>query len=183
MFFARRTERGIKDQKERKETEYENIRHRFVDFCLQVMPPYMHEERRVLASKEFDEFCNNPAVVAVAVGADRAGRPIFVFGTRLICIPDKDDILREIGEFIVEIGENWYCVRNITRTIQNLPHPHVNEAGVFCMQTGYVQLETAVKQGRFAEAGHILLHALHTAGPGAAYAPADLKNWPVVKGG
>lgn len=162
-----------------------DMREQYAEFCARGKP-IDWDRRYKRALLDYDVLCAVPGVRCVGI---TRGKQRLLVGTECIDVHDAHGRLREIGEFIITISQRppAFSVQNITRTVGECHHPHVNESGVMCTSMSRMELQCAIVDGQCSRVVAVLLPALRMdrqyVSIGTPYQKATISEWPLKQKG
>lgn len=159
------------------DTTYLAQRDAFRNLCADFAPPNKKDQIALAAADEFDRLVKTQIFPQVAI---REG--LVLARTRFVWIPTKDKVYR-LGEYLVEIGEHYFSAHNLTKTVSEYHHPHINAAGNVCMRDGREEIMQMIKEGWLARAMWGVESALWIVDTSSQYPAGGLEKWPVEPDG
>lgn len=159
------------------ESTYNYQRNVFRDLAVDFGPSHKKDEIHRTAPVEFDRLVRSQKFPQVVVCDG-----VFLAKTRFVWIPVGEKVYR-LGEYVIEIGKHYFSAQNLTMTVSDHHHPHINAAGSFCMSSGHEEIMRLIKDGWLAQAAYAIESTLWLIGPGMQYQQASLGKWPVEPDG
>lgn len=157
------------------DTTYEAQRRAFQALCAEFAPLHRKDEVTATADDDFDRLVGSRIFPQIAVH-----ERTLLARSRPVWIPSGDRV-HSLGEYLIEIGGNYFAAHNLTRTVGNCHHPHINPSGTFCMSDGQQEIMQMMRDGRLAAALIAIESAFWQVGPGMQYQQARLYLWPELE--